>query len=81
MCESDHVCDRDPVCGRDPVCEWCGCECAKVHASQRAECERDGMCEVAVCEGDDVGHAGTRNRMSECHDMVCERRGTQVCVD
>ena len=38
------------------------------------------MCEVAVCEGDDGGHAGTRNLMSECHDMVCERRNTQVCV-
>ena len=43
-------------------------------------CERDSVCEVAVCEGDDGRHAGTRNRMSECHDMVCERRDTQVCV-
>ena len=32
------------------------------------------MCEIAVCKGDDGGHAGTRNRMSECHGMVCERR-------
>ena len=40
------------------------------------------MCEVAVCEGDDGGHAGARNRMSEseCHGMVCERRNTQECV-
>ena len=38
------------------------------------------MCKVAVCEGDDGGHVRTRNRMSECHDMVCERRDTQVCV-
>ena len=35
------------------------------------------MWEVAVCEGDDGGHAGTRNRMSECHGMVCERRNTR----
>ena len=40
------------------------------------------MCEVAVCEGDDGGHAGACNRMSqgECHVVVCERRDTQVCV-
>ena len=44
-------------------------------------CERDSVCEVAVCEGDDGGDgAGTRNHMSECHDMVCEHRDTQVCV-
>ena len=36
------------------------------------------MCEVAVREGDDVGHVGTCNLMSrcECHGKVCERRGT-----
>ena len=40
------------------------------------------MCEVAVREGDDGGHAGTCNRMSECecNGMECERRDTQVCV-
>ena len=42
-------------------------------------CERDSVCEVAVCKGDDGRHAGTRNRMSECHDM-CEHRDTQECV-
>ena len=41
-------------------------------------CERDSVCEVAVCKGDDGGHAGTRNSMPECecHGEVCERRGT-----
>ena len=34
------------------------------------------MCEVAVCEGDDGRHAGTRSRMSEWDDVVCEHRGT-----
>ena len=34
------------------------------------------MCEVAVCKGDDGGHAGARSRMSECHDVVYEHRGT-----
>ena len=43
-------------------------------------CKRDSVCAIAVRKGDDSGHAGTRNRMSECHDMVCERRDTQVCV-
>ena len=43
-------------------------------------CEKNSVCEVAVCKGDDGGHAGTRNRMSECHGKVCERRDTQVCV-
>ena len=40
------------------------------------------MCEVAVCKGDDGGHAGARGRVAECecHGMVCERRDTQVCV-
>ena len=38
------------------------------------------MCEVAVREGDDGGHARTRSRVSECecHGEVCERRGTFV---
>ena len=39
-------------------------------------CERDSVCEVAVCKGDDGGHAGARSRMPECHDGVCEHRGT-----
>ena len=45
-------------------------------------CERDSVCEVAVREGDDGGHAGARSRVSrgECHGMVCEHRDTQVCV-
>ena len=40
------------------------------------------MCEVAVCEGDDGGHAGTRNHISEwkCLGVVCEHRNTQECV-
>ena len=40
------------------------------------------MCEVAVREGDDNRHAGTRNSMSECecHVVVCGSRDTQVCV-
>ena len=46
-------------------------------------CETDSVCEVAVCEGDDGGHAGARSRVSEwkCPVMVCERHDTQVCVD
>ena len=45
-------------------------------------CERDSVCEVAVCKGDDGRHAGALNRMSECecHVVVCKRRNTQVCV-
>jgi len=45
-------------------------------------CERDSVCEVAVCTGDDGGHAGARSRVSECecHGMLCERRDRQVCV-
>ena len=41
-------------------------------------CERDSVCEVAVCEGDDGEHAGARSRVSEyeCHGMVCECHGT-----
>ena len=42
--------------------------------------ERDSVREVAVCKGDDGGHAGARSRMSECHDKVCECRDTQECV-
>ena len=38
------------------------------------------MCEVAECKRDDSRHAGERNRMSECHGMVCKRRDTQECV-
>ena len=47
-----------------------------------AECERDSVCEVAVCKGDDGGHARTCSRISwgECNGAVCERRDTQVCV-
>ena len=46
-------------------------------------CERDSVCEVAVCEGDDGGHERTCSRISqcECNGMVSERRDTQVCVD
>ena len=40
------------------------------------------MCEVAVCNGDDSGHAGERSRVSEwkCHVEVCEHHDTQECV-
>ena len=40
------------------------------------------MCEVAVCKGDDGGHARTCRCVSrcECHGKVCERRNTQMCV-
>ena len=70
---------------RDPVCEWCGSECARVRASQHAvyergtACERDSVCEDAVCEGDDGWHAGARSRVSEseCNGEVCESRDTR----
>ena len=40
------------------------------------------MCEVAVCKGDDGGHARTCSHVSrcECHLVVCEPRDTQECV-
>ena len=39
------------------------------------------MCEVAVCKGDDGGHARTCSRVSrcECNGEVCESRDTQEC--
>jgi len=41
------------------------------------------VCEVAVCKGDDGGHAGTCSRISRCefNGVQSERRDTQVCVD
>ena len=41
------------------------------------------MCEVAICEGDDSGHARSCSRVSrcECNGKVSESRNTQVCVD
>ena len=40
------------------------------------------MCEVAVCKGDDGGHARACSRVSrgECDGVQNERRDTQVCV-
>ena len=40
------------------------------------------MWEVAVCKGDDGGHARTCSRVSqcECNGEVCESRDTQECV-
>ena len=40
------------------------------------------MCEVAVCKGDDGGHAGTCSHVSrcECNGVVSEHRDTQVRV-
>ena len=40
------------------------------------------MCEVAVCKGDDGGHARACSRVSrcECNVVACESRNTQVCV-
>ena len=60
-----------------------GATCARemAHVSERP-CVRDSVCEVAVREGDDGGHAGARSRVSEwkCPGMLCERRDTQECV-
>ena len=64
------------------MCEWnhvCERNCMR---ERTAECERDSVCEIAVCKGDDGGHARKCSRVSrcECHGMVCERRDTRVCV-
>ena len=80
-CVDEAPCMEETPCASGRPCvsgTTCAREMARV--SERPSVKEDSVCEVAVCEGDDGGHAGTRNRMSECHDMVCERRDTQVCV-
>ena len=68
VCVSEAPRVKEPACVREMAC-----------VSERPSVT---ACEVAVCEGDDGGHAGARSRVSECecHGMVCERRDTQECM-
>ena len=79
----EAVCVSETVCVNEtPRVSVTACVSRRLCVSERVCVRETSMCEVAVCEGDDGGHAGARSRVSEseCHAMVCERRNTQVCV-